>query len=76
VAAGALNTHHRYCDARMESLIYAAVAAEVPYDVLRKVVEAQSVAEALPTWGTTERPFCLWWRTASRRGSAGTRGGR
>ena len=51
VAAGALNTHHRYCDARMESLIYAAVAAEVPYDVLKKVMGAQSVAEALTYLG-------------------------
>ena len=51
VAAGALNTHHRYCDARMESLIYAAVAADVPYEVLRKVAEAQSVAEALTYLG-------------------------
>jgi len=51
VAAGALNTHHRYCDARMESLIYAAVAADVPYEVLRKVTGAQSVAEALTYLG-------------------------
>jgi cobalt-precorrin-5B (C1)-methyltransferase len=51
VAAGALNTHHRYCDARMESLTYAAVVANVPREALKKIAEAQSVAEALTYLG-------------------------
>nr|KJR73018.1 MAG: cobalt-precorrin-6A synthase [Thermoproteus sp. AZ2] len=47
VAAGAMNTHSKYCDARLETLTYAAAAAGVPYDYLLKIISAKSVAEAL-----------------------------
>jgi cobalt-precorrin-5B (C1)-methyltransferase len=47
VAAGAMNTHSKYCDARLETLTYCALAAGVPPEVVARVLGAGSVAEAL-----------------------------
>ncbi|CCC81734.1 cobalt-precorrin-5B (C(1))-methyltransferase CbiD [Thermoproteus tenax] len=47
VAAGALNTHSRLCDARVEAVAHAAVLAGVPPEVVRAAAESSSVGEAL-----------------------------
>ncbi len=51
IAAGALNTHSSYCDARVETLVYAALKAGIPYDLVSKLIDVTSVAEALHVLG-------------------------
>lgn len=55
VAAGAMNTHSRFCDARVETVVYAAVAAGVPAEVVKKAADSASVAEALIKLGPYRR---------------------
>ncbi|WP_243669342.1 cobalt-precorrin-5B (C(1))-methyltransferase CbiD [Vulcanisaeta sp. JCM 16161] len=56
VAAGLLNTHSRYGDARVETITHASVLAGVDIATLRKVAEARSVAEALTYLGPYSKP--------------------
>jgi cobalt-precorrin-5B (C1)-methyltransferase len=55
VAAGLLNTHSRYGDARVETITHAAVIAGVAYDVLARVAQSKTVAEALSYLGGYSR---------------------
>ncbi|WP_171715297.1 cobalt-precorrin-5B (C(1))-methyltransferase CbiD [Acidianus sp. RZ1] len=47
VAAGIFNTHNRFGDSRIESLVYACVIAGIPSNLLTKVASALSVEEGL-----------------------------
>ncbi|AFA39314.1 cobalamin biosynthesis protein CbiD [Pyrobaculum oguniense TE7] len=51
LACGALNTHHKYCDCRLASLIYSALRVGVPHELLAKAAGALSVEEALTYLG-------------------------
>ncbi|ACB39249.1 cobalt-precorrin-5B (C(1))-methyltransferase CbiD [Pyrobaculum neutrophilum] len=51
VAAGAMNTHSRYCDGRIEALTHAAVSVGVPPEVVKEVAASASVGEALVKLG-------------------------
>ena len=47
VAAGLLNTHSKYGDARIETLTHASVLAKLSYDKVEKIANSLTVAEAL-----------------------------
>jgi len=47
VAAGLLNTHSKYGDARIETLTHASVLAKLPYYKLEKIADSLTVSEAL-----------------------------
>lgn len=47
VAAGLLNTHSKYGDARIEVLTHASVLAKLPYEKLEKIAKSLTVAEAI-----------------------------
>jgi len=51
LAAGLLNTHSRYGDARIEAVTHAAVLAGVDYETLAKIARSRSVAEAVAHLG-------------------------
>ncbi|MEM1519402.1 MAG: cobalt-precorrin-5B (C(1))-methyltransferase CbiD [Pyrobaculum sp.] len=54
IASGAMNTHSKYCDCRVESVAYSALAVGVPVEIIKKL--GDSVGEAIEALGK--------WRTA------------
>jgi len=47
VAAGLLNTHSKYGDARVETITHASVVARLSYDKIEKIANSVTVAEAM-----------------------------
>lgn len=55
VSAGILNTHNKFGDARIESIVYSGVLAGLPLEKLRRVAESLTVSEALEMLTLEER---------------------
>jgi cobalt-precorrin-5B (C1)-methyltransferase len=56
LSSGMLNTHSKYGDCRVESLVYSAILAGVQFEKVREIVNAKSVSEALYKLGEEEAP--------------------
>ncbi|MFP3203204.1 MAG: cobalt-precorrin-5B (C(1))-methyltransferase CbiD [Sulfolobus sp.] len=55
VSAGLLNTHSKFGDARIESIVYSALIAGVPLERLKRIAESLTVSEALEFLTPEER---------------------
>jgi len=55
VAAGIMNTHNKYGDARVETITYASVLADIEVEKIRKIANSLTVSEALTYLDKEER---------------------
>ncbi len=55
VSAGLLNTHSKFGDARIESIVYASVIAGLPMEKIKKMANSLTVAEALDSLSLEEK---------------------